>query len=87
MKKLILRQASEIKTRKSPDATVIDAWPNKTYPGCYIVEVDCPHCPKTHTHGVRNLIEPAGHRVAHCGSGKPNTGYYVTIPPGLKPSK
>lgn len=86
MKKLILRQASEIKTRKSPDATVIDAWPSRTYPGQYIVEVNCPHCSKTHTHGVRNFTEPAGHRSAHCVSHKPNGGYYVIIPEGFKPS-
>ncbi|GGJ72886.1 hypothetical protein GCM10007173_34890 [Glutamicibacter ardleyensis] len=43
-----------------PNATAIDAWPNQTYRGFFVIEVDCPHCPKTHTHGVDSISEPAG---------------------------
>ena len=51
--------------------------------GVRTVEIKCPHCPKTHTHGWP-LDDPEGtpigHRVAHCSDGNQNPGYYIVLP-------
>ena len=83
-KRYVLTPASEIKPRAAkpiPKAPAIDVWKNRSYPGCYIIEVQCPHCPKTHTHGWLGSGDDGGHRVSHCGQDdKPNPGYYIEIP-------
>lgn len=68
-----------------PNAVVIDSWPNRTYPGHYIIEVRCPYCTKTHTHGVQSLTAPAGHRAAHCSATMHNPGYFVAFTEEPKP--
>lgn len=40
-----------------------------------VVEVACPLCRRTHTHGAM-----LGHRVAHCPGTNPLDGYVITDP-------
>lgn len=64
-----------------PNATAVRAWPNRTYPEFFVIEVQCPHCPKTHTHGWAGPGDEGGHRASHCGS---SGGYFISIPEGFK---
>lgn len=83
-KRYVLTPASEIKPRIDetiPKALAVDAWKNRTYRSSYIIEVDCPYCPKTHTHGWFGDGDTGGHRVSHCGDEyKSNRGYYIQVP-------
>lgn len=65
-----------------PEAPIIAAEPNRTYPGAWSVTVQCPGCGGKHHHGI-----PAGevgkplrsHRAAHCGTalGRAVNGYLI----------
>ena len=56
---------------------------NRSYPGSWIVTIDCPYGCRwgSHQHGVRRFLQPGdedGHRVADCGA---RGGYIVKRPP------
>lgn len=72
----------------APDALATKAEPNRTYPGYYVVTVQCPYCDRTHTHGWAGPGDEGGHRSAHCAdalareiNGK---GYNIAIPAHLE---
>lgn len=47
--------------------------------GCWILELTCPHCGETHTHGGGADDTPSlGHRVAHCRTGH-GRGYFIEL--------
>lgn len=61
----------------------ITAVHNNGRTGVRTVEIKCPHCPETHTHGwplTDAEGSPIGHRSAHCWDGNPNRGYYIVLP-------
>lgn len=69
--------------KEYPKAVIVGSWPNESFPGATIVEVSCPFCFETHTHGLPDgRFEVGETRVPHCvevGSG--NNIYQLAIPP------
>ena len=58
----------------TPIAWVVATEPNRTYPDCLVVTVDCPYCGRQHTHGVyaqEYEDDTMGRRVPHCGGSHP----------------
>lgn len=49
-----------------PTARVIRVIPPLRRDGAHLVEIACPHCGETHTHGLGVDGDLWGHRVAHC---------------------
>lgn len=71
-----------------PYAVAIHAEPNRTYPGHYVVTVQCPYCPGKHSHGWAGPGTVPGHRTPHCSTPQARQvngrGYVVTIPADLE---
>lgn len=76
------------RTMPRPYAVATHAEPNHDSPGCYIVTVQCPYCPRSHFHGWSGPGDPGGHRAAHCTDDTARTingrGYTISIPANLK---
>lgn len=51
------------------EAFIVKTRPNKDRKDCLVVTVKCPHCKKTHSHGVHKLSSYNEHRVADCFKG------------------
>ncbi|MGP5252663.1 hypothetical protein ACTXLT_09140 [Brachybacterium alimentarium] len=70
-----------------PYAVATNAEPNRTYPGHYVVTVQCPYCPQQHTHGWTGPGDTGGHRAPDCADPLArqinSRGYIVTIPADL----
>jgi transposase-like protein len=54
----------------------------------WLLEVRCPYCTRTHTHGGgggrTRVVDFLGHRVSHCGRTDPDgVGYTITDPDGV----
>lgn len=58
-----------------PDAPILKLQNNR---GVSTVVIQCPYCPRKHTHGAE-----LGHRVQHCAIPVPGSGYNITDPRGL----
>jgi hypothetical protein len=70
-----------------PLAKAITARRNRDNPEWFVIEVECPYCPKVHTHGWAGPGDDGGHRVAHCSTQwleQASRGYNIVIPMGFK---
>lgn len=65
-------------TNPRPIAPVTAVSRNRSHPRYYVVTIDCPHCPGTHTHGSEDPSKPSGYRASHCGSSR---GYFIAAAP------
>ncbi len=60
-------------------ALIVAEYPNPSSPGATIVEVECPHCGGTHTHGLPDgTCSGAEWRGAHCTDSR-NHGDYRLV--------
>ena len=90
----LVRSQRQIRTKRrpmsnrsnSPAAPLVAVTEAETYDGqqMYLLEVQCPHCSKIHTHGGgtdrATVGKYLGRRASHCGS---SDGYILTDPGGL----
>lgn len=64
-----------------PVLVVDRIFPNRDFPGWFVVSGKCPLCGKRHTHGVdgRSLDKPT-HRVSDCARPVEFGTYFVVVP-------
>lgn len=61
---------------KYPTVHPVRVTPNPSYPGAYLVTIQCPYCDREHTHGLPVGDATVGHRHSHCGRGN---GYDIAV--------
>lgn len=73
---------------KKPTATALRAWPHRRF---YAVEVECPYCALTHTHGWDGPGHPGGYWEPECTQNTATLSttkdYHILIPNDLKVEK
>lgn len=63
-------------TESGPLVNAID---KKLVGGTWVIQIRCPYCQETHTHGGGRGIQPyGGHRIGHCAKSK-KIGYSIVV--------